>query len=65
METGIGQVSSTSIRNALAQGRPKDAAKQLGHWHRIEGLVIGGEQRGGSLDILQLICLWMVFIYHI
>ena len=49
METEIGQVSSTSIRNALAEGRPKDAAKQLGHWHRIEGLVIGGEQRGREL----------------
>ncbi len=49
METEIGQVSSTSIRNALSEGRPKDAAKQLGHWHRIEGLVIGGEQRGREL----------------
>ena len=49
IETEIGQVSSTSIRNALAEGRPKDAAKQLGHWHRIEGLVIGGEQRGREL----------------
>ena len=49
METEIGQVSSTSIRNALAEGRPNDAAKQLGHWHRIEGVVIGGEQRGREL----------------
>ena len=49
METEIGQVSSTSIRNALTEGRPKDAAKQLGHWHRIEGPVIGGEQRGREL----------------
>ena len=49
METEIGQVSSTSIRNALAEGRPKDAAKQLGHWDRIEGVVIGGEQRGREL----------------
>ena len=49
METEIGQVSSTSIRKALAEGRPKDAAKQLGHWHRIEGVVIGGEQRGREL----------------
>ena len=49
METEIGQVSSTSIRNALAEGRPKDAAKQLWHWHRIEGVVIGGEQRGREL----------------
>jgi len=49
METEIGQVSSTSIRNALTEGRPKDAAKQLGHWHRIEGPIIGGEQRGREL----------------
>jgi riboflavin kinase/FMN adenylyltransferase len=49
VEIEKGQVSSTSIRNALAEGRPKDAAKQLGHWHRIEGLVIGGEQRGREL----------------
>ena len=49
METEKGQVFSTSIRIALAEGRPKDAAKQLGHWHRIEGVVIGGEQRGREL----------------
>jgi len=42
-------VSSTSIRSALAEGRPRDAATQLGHWHRIEGIVIGGEQRGREL----------------
>ena len=46
IEAGEGQVSSTSIRSALAEGRPRDAATQLGHWHRIEGIVIGGEQRG-------------------
>ena len=44
-----GQVSSTSIREALSDGRPRDAAAQLGHWHRIEGPVIGGEQRGREL----------------
>lgn len=44
-----GQVSSTSIRDALSDGRPRDAAAQLGHWHRIEGPVIGGEQRGREL----------------
>ena len=46
---GLGEVSSTSIRNALGEGRPKDAAEQLGHWHRIEGPVMGGEQRGREL----------------
>lgn len=43
------QVSSTAIRTALTEGRPRDAASQLGHWHRIEGPVIGGEQRGREL----------------
>lgn len=46
---GDQQVSSTNIRNALSNGRPRDAAAMLGHWHRIEGPVIGGEQRGREL----------------
>ena len=49
LAAGLGEVSSTSIRTALSEGRPKDAADQLGHWHRIEGPVIGGEQRGREL----------------
>ncbi|EPX86748.1 bifunctional riboflavin kinase/FAD synthetase [Salipiger mucosus] len=43
------QVSSTAIRKALTEGRPRDAAALLGHWHRIEGPVVGGEQRGREL----------------
>ena len=42
-------VSSTAIRQALSDGRPQDAATMLGHWHRIEGPVIGVEQRGRKL----------------
>ena len=42
-------VSSTAIRHALSEGRPREAAAMLGHWHRIEGPVIGGEQRGREL----------------
>ena len=42
-------ISSTAIRLALSEGRPRDAAAMLGHWHRIEGPVIGGEQRGRQL----------------
>lgn len=42
-------VSSTAIRAALSEGRTRDAAAMLGHWHRIEGPVIGGEQRGREL----------------
>jgi len=50
LEGGKGQeVSSTAIRTALSDGRPRDAAAMLGHWHRIEGMVVGGEQRGREL----------------
>jgi len=49
LAAGLGEVSSTSIRIALSEGRPEDAAEQLGHWHRIEGPVVGGEQRGREL----------------
>ncbi|TMM55465.1 bifunctional riboflavin kinase/FAD synthetase [Sulfitobacter sabulilitoris] len=42
-------ISSTAIRAALTEGRTRDAAAMLGHWHRIEGPVIGGEQRGREL----------------
>ncbi len=42
-------ISSTAIRQALTDARPRDAAAMLGHWHRIEGPVIGGEQRGREL----------------
>jgi len=42
-------VSSTAIRTALSEARPRDAAAMLGHWHRIEGPVISGEQRGRTL----------------
>jgi len=42
-------VSSTAIRRALSDGKPREAASMLGHWHRIEGPVIGGEQRGRDL----------------
>ncbi len=49
MEYSEHAVSSTAIRNALTEGRPADAKEMLGHWHRIEGVVIGGEQRGREL----------------
>ncbi len=42
-------VSSTEIRKALSEGRPRDAATMLGHWHRVEGEVIAGEKRGRDL----------------
>lgn len=49
LESGNATVSSTAIRAALSEGRPRDAAAMLGHWHRIESAVIGGEQRGREL----------------
>ena len=42
-------VSSTAIRAALTEGRPRDAAAMLGHWHRIDGPVLHGEKRGRDL----------------
>ena len=42
-------VSSTAIREALTRGAPREAAAMLGHWHRIDGPVISGEQRGREL----------------
>ena len=49
MKSEHGEISSTSIRNLLSEGKPKEAASHLGHWHRIEGPIIGGEQRGRVL----------------
>ena len=52
IEKGAATVSSTAIREALSAGRTREAAAMLGHWHRIEGPVIGGEQRGRELGYL-------------
>lgn len=41
--------SSTAIREALGQGRVADAARMLGHLHRIEGEVLHGDKRGRDL----------------
>ena len=41
--------SSTAVREALAEGRPREAERLLGHWHRIEGPVLHGEKRGRTL----------------
>jgi riboflavin kinase/FMN adenylyltransferase len=49
MEQTEQTISSTAIRQALSDARPRDAAAMLGHWHRVEGPVIGGEQRGREL----------------
>lgn len=49
LEGDDGAVSSTAIRKALSDGRPRDAAAMLGHWHRIEGAVLHGDKRGREL----------------
>ncbi|MGY9039577.1 MAG: bifunctional riboflavin kinase/FAD synthetase [Rhodobacterales bacterium] len=49
MAKGPDTVSSTAIRNALTQARPRDAAAMLGHWHRVEGPILHGEKRGREL----------------
>lgn len=49
IQTDGADISSTAIRAALTDGRPCDAARMLGHWHRIEGEVIHGEKRGREL----------------
>lgn len=49
MGDGEVEISSTAIRRALSEGRPGDAARMLGHWHRLEGPVVHGEKRGREL----------------
>ncbi len=44
-----GRHSSSAIREALSAGRPEEAARILGHWHRIEGPVLHGDARGRDL----------------
>ena len=46
---GKDEISSTAIRQSLTEGRPRDAARMLGHWHRIEGPVLHGDKRGRDL----------------
>ena len=44
-----GTVSSTTIRQMLATGDVAAAAKVLGRPHRVEGVVVRGQQRGRAL----------------
>ena len=46
---GETEVSSTAIRTALASGEPRQASEMLGHWHRIDGKVLGGDRRGREI----------------
>ena len=40
---------STRIRNLLKDGKPREAARLLGHWWRVETHVIKGDQRGRTI----------------
>ena len=44
-----GAISSTAIRAALSDGRVDDAARMLGHRHRIDGAVLHGHKCGRDL----------------
>ncbi len=49
-EAAIDQIySSTRVRDALREGRPRDAAGMLGHWWSISERVVEGDQRGIKL----------------
>ncbi len=43
------KISSTDIRAALKGGRPRDAAKLLGHLWTVSGHVRGGDKRGRTI----------------
>lgn len=44
-----GDYSSSAIRAALSSGNPQEAARMLGHWHHVDGLVQSGDRRGRTL----------------
>ena len=45
----VAGVSSTAIRTALAEGDVSAAAGMLGRPFELDGVVVGGDQRGGTL----------------
>jgi riboflavin kinase / FMN adenylyltransferase len=49
-DEGKGDIySSTTIRKHLQEGRPRDAAWQLGHWWEIDARVQHGDKRGRQI----------------
>jgi riboflavin kinase/FMN adenylyltransferase len=46
---GVEGVSSTAVRTALAAGAVETAAKLLGRPYELDGMVVAGDQRGGTL----------------
>jgi len=47
--TPIPGVSSSAIRLALREGDVREAATQLGRPYELDGVVVAGDQRGGTL----------------
>ena len=47
--TRVRGVSSTAIRAALAEGDVVEAARMLGRAFELDGIVVAGDQRGGTL----------------
>jgi len=43
--------SASAVRAAVAAGRVSDAARLLGRYHRLEGLVVPGDGRGHTIGI--------------
>jgi riboflavin kinase/FMN adenylyltransferase len=43
-------ISSTRIRNYIDEGKMESAAKMLGHYYALEGIVVKGEGRGQRLS---------------
>jgi riboflavin kinase / FMN adenylyltransferase len=54
--------SSTRVRNCLRSGRPAEAARLLGHFWTIEGVVQKGDQRGRTIGFptANLSMTWLV-----
>jgi riboflavin kinase/FMN adenylyltransferase len=42
-------VSSTKIRNALMEGKVRDATDYLGHLYELSGTIVGGKQNGSKM----------------
>jgi riboflavin kinase/FMN adenylyltransferase len=48
-ESGV--ISSTEIRKLIATGNVVDAARLMGHSYSLHGPVVGGDQRGRTIDV--------------
>ncbi len=44
-----GVFSSSLIRDAISAGKPQEAARMLGHWHKLRGVIEKGDRRGRQL----------------